>query len=158
MPDALDPIEAAKRLVEHPGHEGCCPVCRQAVAESWANLDAIGRTVGAMLADPPPFMRMLMGGRKRGRGAGAPSTDDRGQEALAPAGGPGNESPPAYVQGIGSDPSRPGEPVAQWFPVNDLIHAHPDPEFPETNTQHAHVGGDAPHSHIVEGVSPDGHP
>ena len=149
MPDALDPIEAAKRLVEHPGHEGCCPVCRQAVAESWANLDAIGRTVGAMLNDPPPFMRMLMGGRKRGRGR------DGGQpEPSADEG----EVPPTHVMGIGSDPSNPGVPVAQWFPVNDLIHAHPDPEFPETQTQHAHVGGDAPHSHIVEGVSPDGHP
>ena len=149
MPDALDPIEAAKRLVEHPGHEGCCPVCRQAVAESWANLDAIGRTVGAMLNDPPPFMRMLMGGRKRGRG-----------QAIGQAleGTPSEEAPPTHVMGIGSDPARPGEPVAQWFPVNDLIHAHPDPEFPETQTQHAHVGGDAPHSHIVEGVSPDGHP
>ena len=150
MPDALDPIEAAKRLVEHPGHEGCCPVCRQAIAESWANLDAIGRTVGTMLNDPPPFMRMLMGVGKRGRGKA------RGQAESSTVQEDG--SPPTHVMGIGSDPERPGEPVAQWFPVNDLIHAHPDPEFPDTQQQHAHVGGDAPHSHIVEGVSPDGHP
>ncbi len=141
-----DPTTIAEKLIAHPGHEHCCPVCRRATAETWANLQVIASTVGGMMTDPPPFMRMLLGvGRKRGRGA---------QVAEPTIAADGTEhSAPTQVLGLSVQDGQAG---AVWVPVNDLIHAHPDPEFPDTLAQHAHVGGDAAHSHIVEGVSPDG--